>query len=501
MSHVLLTWIGGVDLECFASDDPDELGAIARVFESRRFDELVVLDNYGTDLSAEYLKWLTERVCAPVSVRPVVGLDPTHHARIHDEVVAAVGDIEARHGKGARLTFHLSAGTPAMQAVLMLLGKARYAAELLDCHKETGARTLELPFHIEAQYLPELAHRADRILCDAVAEGPPRYAGFLALNATSEGMQRAVERAERLASHNVPVLILGESGTGKERFARAIHGASPRARGPFLALNCGAIPAELVESELFGHVAGAFTGAQAARTGSFVQASGGTLFLDEIGDLPLAAQVKVLRVLEAREVTPVGASRAVPFDTRVIAATNADLAARIENGTFRADLYHRVAVGTLRLPPLRDRGPDILPLIDELSREVAAQLSGQPGYQQRRLTAAARDALARHHWPGNVRELRNTLIRLWIWSTRTEIGEEDVRAELGGSDQLLPRDLLARPLGDGFDIDALKEELEEVYIRRALERAGGVKAEAARLLGLASAPTLTGRMKRYGLES
>ncbi len=501
MPHVLLTWIGGVDLDCFASDDPDELGAIARVFESRRFDELVVLDNYRTDLSADYLDWLRERIAAPVLVRPVVGLDPTHHARIHDEIQAAVADIEARHGRATKLTFHLSAGTPAMQAVMMLLGKARYAAELLDCHKETGARTLELPFHIEAQYLPELAYRADRILCDAVAEGPPRYAGFVALNAKSEGMRRAVGRAERFAPHDVPVLILGESGTGKERFARAIHGASPRSSGPFLALNCGAIPAELVESELFGHVSGAFTGAQAARMGYFVQASGGTLFLDEIGDLPLAAQVKVLRVLEAQEVTPVGATNPVPFTTRVIAATNADLATRIEAGTFRADLYHRIAVGVLRLPPLRDRGEDILPLIDELSREVGAQLSGQPGYSPRRLTSAARTALARHHWPGNVRELRNVLIRLWIWSAGPEIDELDVQTELGSNDQLLPRDLLARPLGDGFDIDALKEELETVYIRRALERSGGNKAEAARLLGLASAPTLTGRMQRYGLST
>jgi len=324
-----------------------------------------------------------------------------------------------------------------------------------------------------------------------------RAVGLHGIPCRSDAMRGVVERALRISAHDVPVLILGESGTGKERFARAIHAASQRASGPFVAQNCGAIPVELVESELFGHVRGAFTGATHDRQGRFVAADRGTLFLDEIGDLPPAAQVKVLRVVESGEVTPVGASRPVRFDTRLLAATNADLSARVAAGTFRADLYHRIAVGILHLPPLRDRGVDIEPLVRGVHEEVCDELAPQPGFRPRPLTAAAVARLARHPWPGNLRELRNVLVRVVIWSPGPEIEESDVALELGGAAHEGPRDLLTRPLGQGFRIDALKAELEALYIRRALAEARGNKAEAARLLGLGSAPTLTGRMKRY----
>ncbi len=327
-----------------------------------------------------------------------------------------------------------------------------------------------------------------------------RAVGLHGISCRSECMRRVVDRALRIATHRVPVLILGESGTGKERFARAIHATGAQPSGPFVALNCGAIPAELVESELFGHARGAFTGATHDREGQFVAAHGGTLFLDEIADLPLAAQVKVLRIVEASEVTPVGAARPVRFDTRLIAATNADLAVRIEDGSFRADLYHRIAVGILRLPALRDRGVDIVPLIRGVHEEVTEELIDQPGFVPRELSTAALDLLSRHRWPGNVRELRNALIRLSIWSSGDVIDEEDVALELEGHEVALPRELFTRPLGRGFSIDALKRELESAYIRRALIEARGNKAEAARLLGLGSAPTLTGRMLRYELR-
>ncbi len=330
-------------------------------------------------------------------------------------------------------------------------------------------------------------------------EALTRAVGLHGIPCRSERMRAVVERAVRIAGHDVPVLILGESGTGKERFARAIHAASRRAAEPFVAQNCGAIPFELVESELFGHVRGAFTGATHDRQGRFVAADRGTLFLDEIGDLPPAAQVKVLRVVESGEVTPVGASRPVRFDTRILAATNADLSARVASGSFRADLYHRIAVGILHLPPLRDRGVDIEPLVRGVHEEVCEELAVQPEFKPRQLTDAAVQRLARYPWPGNLRELRNVLVRLVIWSPGSEILESDVEHETGGETASVKPELLGRPLGQGFQIDALKAELESHYIRRALREARGNKAEAARLLGLGSAPTLTGRMRRYGI--
>ena len=235
------------------------------------------------------------------------------------------------------------------------------------------------------------------------ADAPGRF-GMIG---ESDAMQRVFERIERVADADVPVLIQGETGTGKELVAQAMHDRSRRARGPFVAVNCAAVPPNLLESELFGHVRGAFTDAVRDRAGHFVEADGGTLFLDEIGDMPLQMQAKLLRVLQEGEVRPVGGSKTVRVDVRVVAATHRDLAAMCREGGFREDLYFRLAVVEVALPPLRERGGDAAliatQLVDRLARDV-----GRPAPS---LSPAALRALAAWRWPGNVRELENELRR------------------------------------------------------------------------------------------
>jgi sigma-54 specific flagellar transcriptional regulator A len=318
---------------------------------------------------------------------------------------------------------------------------------------------------------------------------------------------RAIVR--RVASSDVSVLVVGPSGSGKELVARGIHAASPRAGRPFVAVNCAAIPAELLESELFGVERGAFTGAGEARPGRIEQASGGTLFLDEIGDMPLGMQAKLLRVLEERSVTRLGGGRDCPVDLRLVTATHRDLGRAIARGEFREDLFFRIAVFPLRVPSLAERTEDI----PDLVKHFAAQLAGRDG-QPLRFGAAALALLSRLAWRGNVRELRNLVERaVVVAGPEGEVDAallrellEPLRApaalEAGDrqGDALAGLAGAALPPFDGHhcNLDAILGNLERRYIEAALERANGIVAEAARLLGL-KRTTLIDRMRKHGL--
>ncbi len=304
-----------------------------------------------------------------------------------------------------------------------------------------------------------------------------------------------------MAIRTVPVLIEGESGTGKELLAKAIHHESPRREKPFIAVNCGAIPAELIESELFGHVKNAFTGALQPRDGHFIAAQGGTIFLDEIGELPLPAQVKLLRVLQEQEVTPVGASKSRKIDVRVISATNRTLISEVAEGRFREDLFYRLAVFILRLPPLRDREGDVGLLIDALLEKLNLQSASELGLEHKKLSPSAKNLLLQHRWPGNVRELSNTLLRAAVLSTGAKITEEDVRAAIFVAVQKQSESILNRPLGQGFDLQQVISDVARHYLQRAMAEAHGNKSEAAHLVGLASYQTLTNWLKKYDLDS
>jgi DNA-binding NtrC family response regulator len=287
-------------------------------------------------------------------------------------------------------------------------------------------------------------------------------------------MERVFNLVRRVGDSESSVLITGESGTGKELVARALHRSGPRAAGPFVAVDCAAMPETLLESEFFGHEKGAFTDARTARTGLFVDATGGTLFLDEIGDLPLSLQPKLLRALQERQARPVGGRREIPFDVRVVAATNRDLDTAVEEGRFRADLYFRLDVIEIGVPPLRDRGNDVLALAGHFLGRFSAR-AGKPivGF-----TASVAKHLLDYDWPGNVRELHNVIERAVALSTHDHLTVDDLPEKL-----LKPsRPRAAIPLEPGELVSL--EEMERRYILHVLEATGGSRGVAARTLGL-----------------
>ena len=310
------------------------------------------------------------------------------------------------------------------------------------------------------------------------------------LIADSRAMRHTLAQAERAAGGRSTILLVGETGTGKEQVARTIHERSPRASGPFVAINCGALPEGLLESELFGHEKGAFTGADRRHIGRFELADGGTLFLDEIGELPPAAQVKLLRVLQEREICRVGGTQAIRVNVRLIAATHRDLAEEVRQGRFREDLFFRIHVIPIVLPPLRERPEDIEPLMRFFLRRFAGELGRTP----RVLTSAGLARLCAHRWPGNVRELENLAERLLVLG-----GDQPIdAAELDG---LLPQ-TKAAPSTAARSAPTIEDlslwEREHALLVQALERAGGNQSQAARLMKI-SREQLRTRMRRYGL--
>jgi transcriptional regulator with PAS, ATPase and Fis domain len=303
-------------------------------------------------------------------------------------------------------------------------------------------------------------------------------------------IQKISQLVLKVAATEATILITGESGTGKELVARAIHSASPRAERPFIAVNCGAIPAELLESEMFGHERGAFTGAIAQRAGMFQLANGGTIFLDEVGEMSPILQVKLLRVLQDREVRPVGADRAFRVDVRVIAASNKELAQEVEQGRFREDLFYRLQVIPIVMPPLRERRSDIPILVRHFMEKHNRKRAGRAA----RLSEEAMVHLWEHDWPGNVRELENLLERLVILSEDGMIEVEHLPPNIKSliSEKKIPRPALGE---HGLDLNTAVEEFENRLIEEALRRTKGNKQAAARLLGL-KRTTLVAKLRR-----
>ncbi|MBI2185851.1 MAG: sigma-54-dependent Fis family transcriptional regulator [Acidobacteria bacterium] len=316
----------------------------------------------------------------------------------------------------------------------------------------------------------------------AAAETGPAAAGS-SLHVESPAMMRILDLARRVAQVDSTVLLTGESGVGKERVARFIHDQSARTAGPFIAVNCGAVPESLLESELFGHTRGAFTGATQDRVGLFEAANGGTLLLDEIGEVPPSVQVKLLRVLQEREIRRVGENRSRPVNVRVLAATNRDLVAEIRGARFRQDLYYRLRVVEITVPPLRERREDILPL----ARAFLAAAATRTGRTVTGLTPAAAHQLLRYGWPGNVRELENAVERAVVLAQGSRVDVDDLPQDIG----------LATPSPAGVgDIRPLAE-VERDYITSVVRAVGGNRAQAAAKLGIGTA-TLYRKLKEYG---
>src|SRR5580698_8121532 len=382
-------------------------------------------------------------------------------------------DVTLPDGDGISLLQHMRAAkleTP----VLMMSGHATIDAAV-RATRLGALNFIEKPLNTDALLISvETALRLER--AEAEAKALRAASGTTGeLVGESAAIKKLVEQVGRAAKSAASVLVTGERGTGKELVARAIHQLSPRKKGPLEKLNCAALPSELIESELFGHEAGAFTGATKQRRGKFERASGGTLFLDEVGDMPLAMQAKLLRVLQEREIERVGGSETLKVDVRVVAATNRDLVAACASGTFRADLYDRLDVLPLALPPLRARREDI-PVLALHFLALAARSNDRRDIV---LEADAIAALTAYSWPGNARELRNVIERLVILTPDTHVHGDDVRNCLPSSAAKTTG--IYRP---GVPMRVLVEEAERVILQEAIAHHGGQMSKAARALDL-----------------
>jgi two-component system response regulator HydG len=430
-------------------------------------------------------EWLERRGFEVITVED--GEQALKH--IHDGVEVIVTDLKMPRIDGMELLRTTKAKCP-HAAVIVVSGYAS-ADAAVQAIKEGAHDFLSKPVNLK-----ELSHRVEMALeKQAMAaeiaqlhrQLQERH-GVDNMVGESPAMRELFEKIKLVADTNSTVLVVGESGTGKELVARSLHNSSRRHDEPFLPVNCAAIPETLVESELFGHEKGAFTGASQARKGLFQDAHGGTLFIDEIGELALGLQSKLLRAIENKKVMPVGSTREIPVDVRLVVATNRDLDEQVKRGEFREDLYYRLKVVVLRLPPLRDRTEDI-PLLTRYFIDEIAQENERP---VRDITADALQALIHYDWPGNVRELRNTLEGIIVLSLREGIELSDIPDHIRNPDRVATQ--------SHFQPGMTLEQMEIEAIRHTLEATGGHRRETAKQLGL-SVRTLQRKIKQYALGS
>jgi DNA-binding NtrC family response regulator len=500
MGAVLFSWIGTADFDAAAGKKDAGLGPLAQALVSRQFDQAILLVDYPPEKTRPYLTWLKPQTSSKLELRRVSLSSPTNYEDIYRAATTEIArTLESAGRAKPTLTFHLSPGTNAMAAIWIIIAKTRYAAELIASSKQHGVAPAHVPFELSAEFIPAAVRGADDHLARLESGLRPIAPEFSDILHRSDQMKRLLHRAETCAGHDAPVLVQGESGTGKEMLARAIHRASPRGIKPLVVVNCGAIPSELVESEFFGHLKGAFSGAIRDREGHFETAHEGTIFLDEIGELPLPAQVKLLRVLQEGKVVRVGDSRERRVDVRVIAATNRDLATEVAKGHFREDLFYRLAVLVLSTPPLRDRAGDIGELVDA-TLDKLNEAEGRSGRPQKKLSAKGRNLLLKNTWPGNVRELNATVLRAFVWSRSSTLDERDIAEAFLQRPEKRASAVLDHPLGDGFRLDDSVAEVARHYIARAREEAHGNLTKAAKLVGFSSYQRLKGWAKKYGVE-
>ncbi|MBW3628405.1 MAG: sigma-54 dependent transcriptional regulator [Gemmatimonadetes bacterium] len=439
----------------------------------------------------------------------LIGVDETSAEAVCAAAGACGLGVRASAGLGEGLRSLGEGGWLATFLSLQLEGAELELAERVAAEKGAGALvllasrpTVQLTMEAvrrgarEVMEVPLAAARVEKLLAglSGSAEGriplPEVVDGGGDAVGSSPQLLEVFKVVARVAPSAATVLVTGESGTGKELVARAIHEASERARGPFVPVNCAAIPEDLLESELFGHERGAFTGAVARKIGRFERASGGTLFLDEIGDMSLVLQAKILRALQEREIERLGGEERIRVDVRVVAATHRDLAALIDAEEFREDLFYRLAVVRLHLSALREREGDMRELALHYSAHFAAEYARPVGY----LAESALARLAEHDWPGNVRELRNVLERAVLVATSDTLRADDIQID---------RSRGARQTGEtlpGYSPKLSMAELEKLHIARVLEAAGGHLGRAAEILGM-HRNTVSRKAQEYGLAS
>lgn len=492
--HTLLSWIGGNDLKVTShSATNDVCGPVASTLRAEKFDSVELLYNYPKEQVAPYLNWLKTQINIPINAHFVSLPSPVDFGEIYLQANQHLSRLSLEN---RQLSILLSPGTPAMQAVWILLGKTRYSCQFYQSSLEQGVKNVDIPFELSAEYAPINKSIGSLNINQLMEVNAPINAAFDHIVTRNPRMESLKRQAHRLAECDVPVLIYGETGTGKELFARAIHNASHRANQPFIPVNCGAIPSELVDSVLFGHKKGAFTGATSDKPGVFEQANGGTLFLDEFGELQPHVQVRLLRILQDGVFVAVGGTKEQKVNIRLITATHRNLMEAVANGSFREDLFYRVAVGVLNLPPLREREGDISLLVDSI---IKGMCNHNLMLGHKYISPDVKNIILKHPWRGNVRELQSTLLRAALWCQSDKISSDDIRQALFHMPDY-KADIIDIDLSQGIDIQNIIGEIISIYIHKALEHTGQNKTRAAELLGLKNYQTLKNWMNKYGIS-
>ena len=490
--ETLYTWLGRTDLNCFEKQDAVNPGPVAQAVISGRYKYIRILSNWPMGEEGAYLLWISHLIKGngleskkiKVSFNNITLTSPTDFLSIYENVSKILSknlDTEER-------TYHLSPGTPAMASIWIILSSGEFPAHLIESSLQDGLKDVFIPFTIKADFISKALVKMDAL---------DRQKCFDEIHSTTDQMVKVINRASRIAPFDVPVLISGESGTGKELISSAIHKASGRS-GRFIAVNCGAIPTELLESEFFGHKKGSFSGAETDHAGYLQQADKGTLFLDEIGELPLQSQVKLLRSLNDHKIRRVGDTKDIDVDIRIIAATNKDLLEEVSKGNFREDLFHRLAVGIISLPPLRTRGEDITFLINLFTEEINDLFKDTTGeiWKKRTLSDEAIDILKRQEWPGNIRELRNTLTRMILWAEKPVIsGEDALLAIIKRTKSSIDEKITSVP--PNFNLQQYLDDLTIKWLQAAMDQTHGNKTEAAKLLDFKNYQTLSNWLDKY----
>jgi transcriptional regulator with PAS, ATPase and Fis domain len=479
--------------------EEDKFGALASIAitGTTSFDEIIILANAWDEKWHSYTDWLNKKLA--IAGRPF-GFK-VHRANLispidYDSITKVTHKwLEKLSIDENQVYINLSSGTPAMTAVSVLLGEGVYDCKFFQTSKENGVEQTKLPIDFSATYKKVSAAR----IANASANKPKLENAFSSMVANSQQMKNLLYKANKLAKSDLPTLVFGETGTGKEMLSKAIHHESLRGAKPFKAVNCGALPENLTDSILFGHMKGAFTGADKDHQGLFEQADGGTLFLDEIGELSLTTQVKMLRALQQGEITRVGDTKTRQVDVRIIAATHRDLMAMVNEDAFREDLFYRLAVGVVKLPALRNRGEDIDQLTDEILASINKEAVKHPDFESKIISKSAKMFIKSHSWPGNIRELWNTLSRAVLWSENAELTVEDINNSLvqrPSKHQMSEVDLSGL---DEFDIEQHLDNTGKSYLEAALKKCNNSKTKTAKFLKVNNHQTIGNWIKKYKL--
>ena len=525
MKNILLSWIGHADLKALHSYTTPTIknkiesivgnvspnnksaanGPIKTLLNSYSFDHIYLINNYPQQVSNALCKWLS----ASVTLIDVSVQNPTDYVELYPITCAAFEQIQKKFKSNYEQSVLLSPGTPSMVSLLVLLGKTKYPSTFYQTYDGKAWET-KIPFDLTLDVLPELLSGSSALIEHLTAKSPKELQGFENIIGESSAIRYAVGRARKVAIRDVSVLLAGESGTGKELFAQAIHAASPRRTKPFIAINCAAIPKELLESELFGHKKGSFTGALQDRIGAFQRANGGTLFLDEVGECPFEVQAKLLRVLQPingeksslREITPLGSMAVEKVDVRIISATNRDLLSLSKSSLFRVDLFYRLATISIKLPLLRERRADIILIAEALLQKINSEFSAQePGYRDKYFSGSTKIFIKQADWPGNVRELQNAIIQAVVMADGEVIEKDMIVSALLEAGQSSNPEESYDDIPEAFDIEEHIDAIRRKFIVIAMAKTRGVKTHAAQLLGLKNYQTLDAQIKRLNIQN